>query len=146
VPNCAAPTNAPSAPEAEQPVIFFDGICGLCNRTVDFVIARDHSRLFRFAPLQGETAQRLLNITPDQPLNSMVLIDSDGIHHRTDAVWRMLVGLGGIWRFAGRLLRLVPRPLRNAMYNLLAQNRYRWFGRKVSCRLPAPDERALFLP
>jgi hypothetical protein len=62
-PNCAAPTNAPSAPEAEQPVIFFDGICGLCNRTVDFVIARDHSRLFRFAPLQGETAQRLLNIT-----------------------------------------------------------------------------------
>lgn len=132
--------------DLEHPIIFFDGVCGLCNRTVDFVISRDHARRFRFAPLQGETAQRLLGITPDQQLSSMALIDRDGIHHQTDAVWRMLCGLSGFWSVAGRLLRLIPRPLRNCGYNLIARNRYQWFGRKESCRLPAPAERGLFLP
>lgn len=144
----ATPADAGPRPEVdvEHPIIFFDGVCGLCNRTVDFVIARDRNRRFRFAPLQGETAQRVLGMTPQQPLNSMALFDRDGIHHRTDAVSRMLCGLGGVWSFLGWSLRLVPRPVRNWGYNVIARNRYRWFGRKESCRLPAPEERALFLP
>lgn len=139
-------TGVNSDASAGHPVIFFDGVCGLCNRTVDFVIARDRARVFRFAPLQGETAQRLLQIAPDQPLNSMALVDGCGVHWRTDAVCRMLKELGGAWRVAGSLLRLVPRPIRNWGYDLVARNRYRWFGKKETCRLPMPEERALFLP
>jgi predicted DCC family thiol-disulfide oxidoreductase YuxK len=128
------------------PVIFFDGVCGLCNHWIDFVLARDRNRLFHFAALQGETARDWLQIDPNAVLSSVVLVDATGIHRKTDAVWRMLVQLGGIWRIAGWLLRLVPRPIRNWGYDFIARHRYRWFGKKESCRLPTPDERARFLP
>lgn len=127
-------------------VIFFDGVCGLCNHWIDFLLARDRKRLFHFAPLQGETARDWLKLAPDESLNSVVLFDAQGIHRKTDAVWRMLVQLGGAWRVAGWLLRLVPRPVRNLGYDFVARHRYRWFGKKESCRLPTPDERARFLP
>ena len=128
------------------PLVFFDGVCGLCNHSVDFLLARDRKRLFHFAPLQGETARDWLNLAPDESLNSVILFDARGIHRQTDAVWRMLVQLGGVWRIAGWLLRLVPRPIRNWGYDFVARHRYRWFGKKESCRLPTPDERARFLP
>jgi predicted DCC family thiol-disulfide oxidoreductase YuxK len=128
------------------PVIFFDGVCGLCNHWIDFVLARDRNRLFHFAPLQGETARDWLQLAPDESLSSVVLLDAQGIHRKTDAVWRMLVQLGGVWRIAGWLLRLVPRPVRNWGYDFIARHRYRWFGKKETCRLPTPDERARFLP
>jgi predicted DCC family thiol-disulfide oxidoreductase YuxK len=128
------------------PVIFFDGVCGLCNHWIDFVLARDKRRVFQFAPLQGETARDWLKLSPDDSLNSVVLFDASGIHRKTDAIWRMLLQLGGVWRLAGWLLRLVPRPIRNWGYDFVARHRYRWFGKKESCRLPTPDERARFLP
>lgn len=128
------------------PVIFFDGVCGLCNHWIDFVLSRDRNRLFHFAPLQGETARDWLKMGPHEELSSVVLLDARGIHRKTDAVWRMLVQLGGVCRIAGRLLRLVPRPVRNWGYDFVARHRYRWFGKKESCRLPTPDERARFLP
>lgn len=129
-----------------EPVIFFDGVCGLCNRWVDFVLAHDRRRVFRFAALQGETARDWLQIAPDQPLNSVVLCDGNGIHRKSDAIWRMLLALGGFWNVPGWLLRLTPRPIRNWGYDLVACNRYRWFGKKETCRLPTPDERSRFLP
>ena len=127
-------------------MIFFDGVCGLCNWSVDFVIARDRRRVFRFAPLQGETARRRLGIAADDPVRSMVLADGAGTYRRSDAVWRVLVRLGGFWRVCGRLLWLVPRPLRNWGYEFIACRRYRWFGKHETCRLPTPQERELFLP
>lgn len=131
---------------ASAPVIFFDGVCGLCNRWVDFVLAHDRRRRFRFATLQGETARTWLRAAEGEPLNSVVLVDAEGEHRRSDAVARMLVGLGGCWWIAGVALRTVPRPLRNWGYNLVARHRYRWFGRKETCRLPTADERSRFLP
>jgi predicted DCC family thiol-disulfide oxidoreductase YuxK len=128
------------------PVIFFDGVCGLCNAWVDFVMARDRQRRFHFSPLQGETARDWLQMTPDSPLDSVTLADAAGIHRKSDAVWRILVQLGGGWSLAGRLLRLVPRPVRNWGYDFVARHRYRWFGKKESCRLPNAVERERFLP
>ena len=131
---------------ASLPVIFFDGVCGLCNVWVDFVIARDNQGRFHFSPLQGETARDWLQMTPDSPLDSVALADAAGIHRKSDAVWRILVQLGGVWRPTGWLLRLVPRAVRNWGYDLVARHRYRWFGKKESCRLPTPAERERFLP
>jgi predicted DCC family thiol-disulfide oxidoreductase YuxK len=128
------------------PVIFFDGVCGLCNHWINFVLARDRNRRFRFAALQGETARDWLKLPPVEALSSVVLVDSTGVYRQTDAVWRMLVQLGGVCRIAGWLMRLLPRPIRNWGYDFIARHRYRWFGKKESCRLPTPDERARFLP
>lgn len=130
----------------DRPILFFDGVCGLCNWAVNFVIARDRLARVRFAPLQGETAARQIGMTPDQPLNSMVLLDADGQHRRSDAAWRLLMILGGVWKLMGWCLRIIPRPVRNFGYDFMARHRYRWFGKKESCRLPTPEERARFLP
>jgi predicted DCC family thiol-disulfide oxidoreductase YuxK len=140
----AASSNAKQA--APPPVIFFDGECGLCNRWVDFVLARDHRHEFRFATLQGETAQRALPSADGKLLNSVVLLDDLGEHRRSDAVARMLIRIGGFWFVAGWLLRMIPRPIRNRGYDFVARHRYQWFGHKQTCRMPTPDERARFLP
>ncbi len=141
------------------PVIFFDGVCGLCDGFVDFVMARDRRAAFRFAALQGETASGVLREGgsargPSAPpagdgagewMRSILLRDRDGLHRKSDAVLRILVGLGGPWRLLG-LLRLVPRPLRDIAYDFIARNRYRWFGKRDTCRMPTPEERERFLP
>lgn len=129
-----------------RPVVFFDGVCGLCNRTVDFVLARDREQRFRFSPLQGETARRLLGEADTESLGTLVLLDERGTHRRSTAVVRILRGLGGVWGVLGALLWLIPRPLRDLGYRLVAKSRYRWFGRKESCRMPTPQERSRFLP
>lgn len=136
----------PSAPTGESPVIFFDGVCGLCNAWVDFVIVRDKRQLFRFAALQGETARDRLRIAPGDPLDSVVLADKTGVYQKSDAVWRILKSLGGVWSTAGFFLRLLPRPIRNWGYDFVARRRYKWFGRKETCRMLEPAERELFLP
>jgi predicted DCC family thiol-disulfide oxidoreductase YuxK len=102
--------------------------------------------VFRFAALQGETARDRLQIVPGEALNSVVLCDGNGIHRKSDAIWRMLLRLGGFWSVPGWLLRLTPRPIRNRGYDLVARNRYRWFGKKETCRLPTTEERSRFLP
>ena len=128
------------------PVIFFDGVCGLCNAWVDFVIARDRQGQFRFSPLQGGAARDFLQMTPETSLDSVALVDADGVHRKSDAVWRILAQLGGLWRPLGWFLCLIPRPLRNWGYDVVARHRYQWFGKKETCRLPTPAERERFLP
>jgi predicted DCC family thiol-disulfide oxidoreductase YuxK len=133
------------ATDASHPVIFFDGVCGLCNRFVDFVIRRDTRRVFRFAPLQGETARHWLDAADVRDLKTVVLIDREGTHRKSSAVLRVLRGLGGFWRAVGAVLWFVPFPLRDVGYSLIAGNRYALFGKKETCRLPTPDERGRFL-
>ena len=142
------PTNAQATESAEfpHPIVFFDGVCGMCNRAVDFLVTRDRHHHLRFAPLQGETSQRLLHLPPGSDYSTMYLWDQGRLYQQSDAVWRALSIAGGTWGFAGRVLRCVPRPLRNWGYGFIARNRYRFFGKKESCRLPKPEERALFLP
>lgn len=128
------------------PVIFFDGVCGLCDAWISFVLARDRQQKFRFGALQGETAREWLQMGPDVVLDSVTLADATGIYRKSDAVWRILVILGGVWRVCGWLLRLVPRPIRNRGYDFIARHRYQWFEKKEACRLPTREERDRFLP
>ena len=130
-------------------IVFFDGVCLLCEGSVQFLLERDGERRLQFATLQGETARALLGEESAQALESMVYLVEDAAgarrYERSDAVLRILRDLGGIWRVIG-WLRIVPRPLRDAVYRRIAANRYRWFGKKDECRAPATDERERFLP
>jgi predicted DCC family thiol-disulfide oxidoreductase YuxK len=130
----------------QGPVLFFDGVCSLCNRFIDFVINRDRSAVFRFAPLQGVTARDQLPEADVREVNTMVLRDEQGVFRKSTAALRVLIRLGGLWRILGGALWLVPRPLRDAGYSLVARNRYAIFGKKETCRMPTPAERARFLP
>jgi predicted DCC family thiol-disulfide oxidoreductase YuxK len=136
----AAPSDFP------HPVIFFDGVCGLCNRFVDFVLRRDPGGLFQFSPLQGETAAERLAPGDITDLKTVVVVDGNRTYRKSAAVIWVLQRLGGIWRVASALFWLVPRPLRDLGYSWIANNRYAIFGKKETCRLPSVDERSRFLP
>ena len=131
---------------AAHPVLFFDGVCGLCNSTVGGLMRRDRAGLLRFAPLQGETAGRLLPEDDIKGLASVVLVDGAGTHRRSDAIVRVLRHLGGRYRIPATALWLVPKPLRELGYRIVAKLRYRVFGKRESCRLPTVAERSRFLP
>jgi predicted DCC family thiol-disulfide oxidoreductase YuxK len=126
-------------------VAFFDGVCNLCNGAVNFLLDHDHRHRLRFAPLQGAAFARLAREHPWlQGTDSFVLWDGARPHARSSAILRSLVALGGAWRLAAVGL-IVPRPLRDLAYDFLARRRYRWFGRRESCRMPTPELRARFL-
>ena len=133
----------------KRPLILFDGVCNLCNSAVQRVIERDEGERFDFATLQSDAAHRelqsLLGAEEIEALpDSIVLIDSDGVHTRSAAALRIARTLG----FPFALISLsvvVPRPIRDAIYDWIARNRYRWFGRQDRCMTPAPDLTARFL-
>jgi predicted DCC family thiol-disulfide oxidoreductase YuxK len=121
-----------------SPVIVFDGVCLLCNRWVDFLLRHDTASRYRFAAMQGEHGRRLLrehDLSPDDPLSFLLVQDGRG-YIDTDAIIRVLQGLGRGWKAAGGALRLVPRLLRDPAYRWVARHRYRLFGRRDVCRLP----------
>jgi predicted DCC family thiol-disulfide oxidoreductase YuxK len=125
-----------------HPIIFYDGVCGLCDRSVQFVIKRDTKRVFRYATLQSEFARGVLgeNISFD----SFILYDKGKVFYRSSAALRTFAKLGGIWPLTS-ILMLVPPFIRNAVYDFIAGNRYKWFGKFDSCKIPTPEQRALFL-
>lgn len=134
--------------------VFFDGHCGLCNRTVDFLIREDaESRRLRFATLQGPTADlwrmngRLpaTKTTAADDLESLLVVWGERTLDRSDAALAIGEHLGGLWRVFAILARAVPRPLRDGVYRLVARHRYRFFGRRETCRLPTKEERSLFI-
>lgn len=128
----------------EKPIIFFDGVCGLCNRTVDFLIRHDKERLFIFAPLQGETASKILATSLTDEPDTIVCKDGQKLYYKSEAVLHILIKIGGIWRLAA-LGYIVPKFIRDFFYDIVANNRYKVFGKKESCRLPSPEERKVFL-
>jgi predicted DCC family thiol-disulfide oxidoreductase YuxK len=144
----ASVTDAPlgSTTDRARPIIFFDGVCGLCNESVNRVLRWDRGAIFRFAPLQGETARQLLPRADTLQLSSIVLRVDGWLYRRSSAVVRILWRLGVWGKIWGTLLWLVPWPVRELGYLIVARNRYRWFGKKETCRLPTPEERARFLP
>lgn len=128
-----------------QNIVFFDGVCGLCNFFVDFTIRKDkHNRLL-FAPLQGETAAKELNIKSGQSFDTVIFSKNGKLFFKTGAALRILYTIGGLWKIAIVLL-IFPPFIRNFVYDLIASNRYKWFGKKESCRIPTKEERAKFLP
>ncbi|HBH52388.1 MAG TPA: thiol-disulfide oxidoreductase [Planctomycetaceae bacterium] len=138
--------SAASPPVPRPPIVFYDGVCGLCNHWIDFLLRQDRDQRLQYAPLQGTTAAQTLPGGAQQQPESVILWDGHTLHERSDAVWRMLCLLPFPWPCCGWALRMVPGFLRNLGYKLVARNRYRWFGRKETCRMPTPAERALFLP
>ncbi|MEX0653213.1 MAG: DCC1-like thiol-disulfide oxidoreductase family protein [Phycisphaeraceae bacterium] len=131
---------------ADQPIIFFDGVCGMCNTFVDLILRVDRKQVFRFAPLQGATAREMLPPLADDARQwSMIYVDKAGVHDESDASLEVYRRLGGLWWLLS-LARHVPRGVRNPVYRVIARNRYRWFGKKEACRLPTEAERARFLP
>jgi predicted DCC family thiol-disulfide oxidoreductase YuxK len=127
-------------------VILFDGVCNLCNRSVQFIIARDPAARFRFAPLQSAAAARLLSdASAGAPmLDSMVLVEDGRAFTRSTAALRIARRLRAPWPLAYAFI-LVPRPLRDRLYDVVARNRYRWFGKRETCMVPAPGIQARFL-
>jgi predicted DCC family thiol-disulfide oxidoreductase YuxK len=134
-----------SAVGVAKPVIFFDGVCNMCNSFVNLILRVDRRQQFLFAPLDGETARKLLPPLADDPAKwSMVYVDESGIHDQSDASLQVYRRLGGPWWLLS-LARFVPRWIRNPVYRVIARNRYRWFGKRDTCRLPSAEEKARFL-
>ncbi len=127
------------------PIVFFDGVCGLCNHAVNFLMSRDSKGVLKFAPLQGTTAGQLVPLDVRQDLNTFVFADSGRLHYRSTAMVRILMRIGGLWGIVGTLLWLIPWPLRDLGYRCVSKIRYRLFGKHESCRLPTPEERSRFL-
>jgi len=124
-------------------IVYFDGVCGLCNKTVDFLLRIDKSDRLRFAPLQSEYARQNLNLPPTENFDTIIFQSGNKTWNRSSAILKILSVTGGIWRLT-IIFYLVPAFLRDAIYNLIANNRYKWFGKKSECRIPTPTEREKF--
>src|SRR4029079_6158907 len=127
-------------------LIFFDGVCNLCNGFVQFVIERDPEARFRFAPLQSDAARARLGhaVTPGAAPSTVLLWQNDRLYNRSPAALLILQQLRFPWKLTA-ILFVVPRPLRDWIYDLIARRRYRWFGQRETCMVPTPDLRRRFL-
>ena len=127
-------------------VILFDGVCGLCNRLVNFVLGADKRARFRFAALQSSSGRRLLaeHGLSTTDFDSVILIVDGRVFQRSSAVLQILRRLGFPWSLLWPAV-LIPAHVRDAMYDAVAKRRYRWFGRTASCRVPTAAERTRFL-
>jgi predicted DCC family thiol-disulfide oxidoreductase YuxK len=125
-------------------VVFFDGVCGLCNGFVDFVIKHDSKKSFHFSPLQSDYAKQMLSTELTNDLKTVVVQIEGKIYKKSEAVFEVLKNLGAPWSMAV-MLQILPSSLLNWAYDLIASNRYRLFGKKSTCRIPTPEERERFI-
>ena len=131
---------------SNHPILLFDGVCNLCNGFVQFIIRRDPEARFRFASLQSEAGKALLTRyhLDTTSMNTVVLIDQYEAYTHSAVALRVLPQLNGFWSWT-QIFWLVPRSWRDAGYNWVARNRYRWFGQKDACMIPTPELRNRFL-
>ena len=127
-------------------ILLFDGICNLCNGAVRFVIKRDPDRKFKFAALQSVTGMQWLAKfgLPVEGADSFVLVQRNRVYLRSSAVLRVLKEIGGIWKLF-YVFMIIPKPIRDFFYNLVARSRYRIFGKQEFCMVPTPDLQDRFL-
>lgn len=137
----------PEAAPLPDHLLLFDGVCNLCNGWVRFVIRHDRTAKFRFAALQSDTGQALLaqHDLAMPELDTLVYFHKGTALVRSTAALGVARSLGAPWSLAYAFM-LVPRPWRDALYDLVARNRFRWFGRRASCMVPTPELRSRFLP
>lgn len=133
-------------PATNAPILLFDGVCNLCNASVQWILKRDPKGQFRFAALQSATGQQFLlqHGLSAKDFDTAVVVVGKQIFLRSDAALEIARRLGGFWQLL-YVFKVVPRPLRNAIYNLVARNRYRWFGQREECMLPKPEWKDRFL-
>ena len=133
--------------EETKKIVLFDGVCNLCNGAIQFVIKRDEKDKFRFAALQSEIGQKLVTERgiDTSKVDSIILIDP-GVAYYTKSEAALEIGteLKG-YRTLSRILRLIPSSLSNIVYDFIARNRYKWYGKKESCMIPTPELQAKFL-
>ena len=138
--------NQVSTTKDSYSIILFDGICNFCNSSVNFIIERDYKNRFRFASLQSVKGQELLKQfnLDSQNLKTIILLENGGYFTKTTAALRITKHLKGFWKFF-YIFIIVPLFLRNIFYNIIARYRYRWFGKRETCRIPTAEEKAKFL-
>lgn len=129
----------------DNPIIVFDGVCNLCSGSVQFILKRDKEKKFLFAPLQSGYGQDLLRRfhLPTDVFNSFILFQDEQIFTRSTAALKMFEQLKG-WGWV-KIFWIVPKFIRDGVYNLIAKNRYKWFGKKDECWVPTPELKARFL-
>jgi len=123
-------------------IIIFDGICNLCNRSIGLLIAVDKEKQFKYTSLQGEYVKKL-KIKED--IDSIVFYEDGALYYKSTAILEIFRSLGGVWVFTN-ILYVIPRFLRDIIYDFIAKYRYKIFGRRQSCRMPNKDEEELFIP
>lgn len=126
----------------KHPIVFYDGVCGLCDRSIQFIIQRDRKGIFRYAALQSDVALKTLGESIS--FDSFVLYENGVAYYRSTAALKVLKKLGGLWSLLYVLI-IIPPVIRNAVYDFVARNRYKWFGKFDSCKIPTKEQRALFL-
>ena len=130
----------------EVPVLYFDGVCNLCNRLVKFVLRNSKNKAIIFASLQSKAGLEILNRTGQKPnqLHSVVFEVNGNLLQKSDAILALASTMGGVWKSA-IVLKVFPRGLRDFVYDRVAANRYSWFGKKDQCMLPTPETAGRFL-
>jgi predicted DCC family thiol-disulfide oxidoreductase YuxK len=132
--------------EDNKSLLLFDGVCNLCNSSVQFILLRDKKDRFRFASLQSDYGQSLLreHNLPTESFNSLVLVENGKIYQKSTAALRIARKLKGLWPLLFAFI-IIPPFIRNFVYDIIAKNRYRWFGKKEECMLPRPEWKQKFL-
>ncbi len=130
--------------ESDQPIILYDGVCNLCTNSVQFVIQRDARKQFRFASLQSSVADKYLGTQNQDRLASMVLIVDNHVYRQSTAALLTAKKLDGFWPILSVFL-LIPRPIRDVIYQWVAKHRYRVLGKKERCWRPTPEMADRFL-
>lgn len=128
-------------------IILFDGICNLCDSAVQYIIKHDKKDVFRFVPLQSELGQQILKHIGINPINiDSIILYEPGIayYYKSRAAMEIAKSLGGLFHF-GTVLRLIPTGIRDNLYDYFAKNRYRWYGKKDYCMIPAAELKTKFL-
>ncbi len=126
-------------------IVFFDGVCSLCNFSVDSLIKLDRKKILKYSSLQGESAKKLLNAKDVKELKSIIFYNEGSIYKESEAVAQILISLGGIHKISGNIIHYTPNVISNSFYRLISKYRYKLFGKRETCRLPSVDERSLFL-
>lgn len=125
-------------------ILFFDGVCVMCNGLVGFVLRHDKKQIFKFATLQGATAEKYLPALYRLELKTIILFDGDALYTESDAIIRLLIDLQGPFKYA-KILYIFPKFFRDSIYRIVAKNRYLWFGTAESCALLSTEERKRIL-
>ena len=137
-----------SRPEADAPLVVFDGLCRFCDGGVQWLLAHDRRGVFRFAPSQSPAGRARLAaagvVLQGETPGTVVLIAGTRVWTHSDAVIEVLARMGAPWSLA-RVARLVPRAWRDSVYQAFAKRRTQWFGRRAECRVPTPEQRARFV-
>lgn len=130
----------------DKPIVLFDGVCNLCNSAVQFIIRHDKKNTFMFTSLQSDTGKKLLAQydLPLNELNSFILIENNKAYTRSSGALRVIKKLKGLWPLLYGFI-IVPKFIRDGVYNWVGRNRYRWFGKQDACMIPTPQLKARFL-